>query len=326
MAKEVLGRLETALSRMEKLSATSSHSHSLYNADSMPVIPKDEPSEEKPFWCIPRADVKLTAQEVGKGKWGVVRVASYKAENVAARCFYNPMHQDESRKTFIESMDTAAKLRHPNILPLVGVILEREPVILTELMPTNLKKVLEAGSLQNYQIIKIALDVASALLFLHTTQPTAVLHGDLPSTKVLLQREAGNQWKAKIYNFMLVKYFRSIIISNQGSFDREGSMSPVPRDEFASPISRSSTPRVTPPPLGYRRKISGSDLSLNRRLSSRKQSQTAPDVVDMLNLTPQRMSTVLASSLLKCAQERNLWRCPCSFWWRASRGARCSQL
>ncbi len=298
MAKDVLGRLETALNRLEKISTTSGgNSYSLYNAESMPVIPNQEQpgeddriiEEKKPFWSIPRAKVEFTTQELGKGRWGVVRVATYEGQNVAARCFYRQSIHKESKKVFIESMEAAATLRHANILPLIGVVLEGEPVILTEIMPMNLKKVLDMGQLYNYQISSIALDVANALLFLHETKPNPLFHGDLPSTSVLVQKGADNLWRAKLYKFMLSKYARtSAVFSHQGSFDRDRSLSPTIQEEGVS-TSRSSTPRITPPPsLGYRRKISGSDLALNRRPSSRKHSQTAPDILDPVTLTPQR--------------------------------------
>lgn len=235
--------------------------------------------EEKPFWIIPRSEIELTDEEVGKGTWGVVKVAKYKDKKVAARCLYSQVTSAENKKLLADTMDAVAKIRHPNILPLVGAVMEGEPMIVTDLMPTNLKKVLESGKLYNYQIATIALDVANALQFLHSTRPRPILHGDISTTGVLLQKEVGNQWRAKLYDFMTAEFFHQIHSNELDSSDAS---------VFASPArSSSTTPRVTPPPLSHHSRLSGSDLSLNRRLSSRKQS-VALDMLQPNNLTLER--------------------------------------
>lgn len=314
MAKEVLGKLETALSRLEKMAAAQSINTTTTNstttnttttnaADSTAFVSKQKPSngvhqpseelrelrEEKqnlPSWSVALSEVELTTQEVGRGRWGVVKLATYKGVDVAARCLFRRVVHSENRKTLVKDMDAVMKLRHPNLLPLLGVVLEEEPIILTELMPMNLRKVLDLGQLYNYQIASIALDVVSALQFLHAAKPNPLFHGDIPSSSVLVQKVPGNQWSVKLYKFMLSNFFRANatkVLSTESSFDRDGSISPTD--------SRSSTPRVTPPPsfLGYRKRLSGSDLALNRRMSSRKHSQTtAPDALDHTILTPER--------------------------------------
>ena len=242
---------------------------------------------EKPFWVIGRDEVEITAEEIGRGKWSVVKVANYQDKKVAARCLYSHI-SEENRHVFAKGMDMAAKIRHPNLLSLIGAVVEEgEPVLITDLMATNLKKVMEKGKLYNYQIATIALDVANALKFLHTTRPHPVVHGDVAVTSVLLQKEVGNQWRAKLYDYMTAEFFRQLVSANSTDSDDMSQHS----DVFASP-SRSTTPRVTPPPLTHRSKIlSGSDASLNntRRLStSRKLSVVAPDMLDSSTLTTER--------------------------------------
>ena len=53
-------------------------------------------------------------------------------------------------------MTIAAKLHHPNLLLFIGVTREGEPVILTELMPTSLRRELEKGELAKRDIISIS--------------------------------------------------------------------------------------------------------------------------------------------------------------------------
>ena len=304
LAKDVMGKLQVALSRLEKTpyhsilssspvlspeSGTTTPSGVVPSLSSVTPIKSIaiKPKEEKPFWQVERSDIQFTSEELGKGRWGVVRVANYKEERVAARCLYNQIASEDNRRVFIECMNMSAGIRHPNILSFIGAVLDRDIVIVTELMSSNLKKVLDMGKLKNYQIVNIALNVADALLFLHTTRPNPVFHGDLTNTSVLLEKSGGNLWRAKIGDFMTAKFFLRIITGG-GDSDREASMSPTFDSSVFLP--RATTPRVTPPPLSYRSKqLSGSDLSLSsKRLSSRKLSQTAPDVLDTTILTAER--------------------------------------
>ena len=251
-------------------------------------------TEEKPFWAISRNEIQLTSEEVGRGRWGIIRVAMYKEKKVAARCLYSQIVSEYNRKVFVKGLDIAANMRHQNILPFIGAVLEGEPVIITELMPSNLKKVIEIGQLQNYQIVSIALDIANALYFLHTTRPNPVVHGDLTSTSVLLEKGGGNLWKAKLSDFMTAKFFQKLVKGHSGDSDHEMSMSPVHERHVFS--SRSNTPRLTPPPPSSRflsRRDSDSSMNKkltrydsetsinNRRLSGCKRSPSTSDFLDM---------------------------------------------
>ncbi len=104
-----------------------------------------------PFWVIPREDVDLTRKEIGRGRWSSVNVAMYSGSRVAARCF-GRIASEANRKVFVECMDLAAKLRHPNLLPFIGAVVEGDPIIITELMPNNLKAVLEKGPLGYHEV------------------------------------------------------------------------------------------------------------------------------------------------------------------------------
>ena len=66
-------------------------------------------------------------------------------------------------------MSIAARIHHPNLVQFIGATLEGEPVILTELMATSLRAVLERRLFNHAQITSISLDVARALNYLHLT-------------------------------------------------------------------------------------------------------------------------------------------------------------
>lgn len=288
-AREALSKLEALTSKLEKGAFTT---QPLYNFSptsftSQPGTPKtgeeEKPqfkkeAEEKPFWLISREELEMTSEEVGRGRWGVVKVATHQGKKVAARCLFAPVSA-EHRPLFAGSVEQAATLRHPNILTLVGAVLEGSgaAVLVAELAPTNLKKVMEKAKLLNYQAAMIALDVAGGLKFLHTTRPKPLPHGDLTTSSVLLHRESGNLWRARLYHHSTAKYFHQLVTS--GDYD-DSSHSDT--SAFASP-TRSATPRVTPPPLATTRgkRLSESNMSLNsRRMSGRKHSAVAPDMLE----------------------------------------------
>lgn len=294
IARDALDKLETALSRLEKDASSDSppqdgKAASLYASETLSQS-QEKIEEKQPFWVIPCSEIQLTPEELGRGRWGVVKVAEHNTERVAARCLYSHFPSEENRKVFMEGMDVVAKLRHPNLLPFIGAVLEGEHLIIAmELMPSNLRKVLDAGKLYNYQIATLALDIAVGLQFLHTTRPDPVVHGDIATTGVLVQKEVGNCWRAKLSDFMTAEYYRSVIMSSTSDLDRESS----PSSAFTSPPRSTTprTPRTTPPPnsASYRTRIlSDGEGSASRQLSSRKTSLTAPDMLDATTLTLER--------------------------------------
>ena len=101
-------------------------------------------------------------------------------------------------------MDIASRIRHPNLLQFIGAITEDSPIILTELMPTSLRKELEKSGPLSYQaILSISLDVACALNYLHLLKPHPIIHRDVSSANVLLQPMGGydNSLRAKLSDY-----------------------------------------------------------------------------------------------------------------------------
>lgn len=226
--------------------------------------------EERPFWVIPREDIQLTGEELGRGRWSVVRVAMYRGVRVAARCLFSQIISEENQKVFIECLNTAAKLRHPNLLPFIGAILEGEPIIVTELMVSNLKSVLERNALAYHQVISIAYDIAKALHFLHTTKPDPVVHGELTSTSILLEPIRGNKWRAKLSDFMTARFFQQLVMS---SSTMNNSTSPLSFSKATSPPPVMSPKSGTPPPMGA---------------MGKKISISAPEPFDPTSISPMR--------------------------------------
>ena len=153
------------------------------------------------FWVVNREDIQLTDQELGRGGWAVVRVAKFRGLQVAAKCLHTLIVSDYNRQLFVREMSIAARVRHPNLVQFIGAMMEGEPIILTEMMSTSLRALLERRPFNPAQIISISLDVARALNYLHLMHPDPIIHRDISSANVLLEAGPSNSWRAKVSDY-----------------------------------------------------------------------------------------------------------------------------
>ena len=145
------------------------------------------------------------SQEVGRGGWGVVQVAKFRGLPVAAKCLHLSQY---NRHLFVREMNIASSIRHPNLVQFIGATIEEEPIILTELMHSSLRTTLERGPLNAAQITSISIDVARALNYLHLMHPDPLIHRDVSSANVLLDRLPSNGWRAKVSDYGSVNYLQ----------------------------------------------------------------------------------------------------------------------
>ena len=159
--------------------------------------------ERESSWVVHRNDVIMTDKVLGRGGWGEVRVAHFHGLDVAAKVLHDTIISDYNVSLFAREMNIASKIRHPNLLQFIGATTEGNPMILTELMPTSLRKELESGGLAYPAILSISVDVACALNYLHLFKPHPILHRDVSSANVLLQPMGGccSGWRAKVSDY-----------------------------------------------------------------------------------------------------------------------------
>ena len=156
--------------------------------------------ERESTWVVSRNDIRMTERILGRGGWGEVRVARFHGLEVAAKVLHETIISEYNVSLFSREMNIASKIRHPNLLQFIGATTEGNPMILTELMPTSLRKELETGGLAYPAILSISLDVACALNYLHLFKPHPILHRDVSSANVLLQ-SMGGVWRAKVSDY-----------------------------------------------------------------------------------------------------------------------------
>ena len=169
-------------------------------------------------WVVERREIQLTDQELGRGAWATVSVAIFRGARVAAKCVHNQIVSPHNIQLFKREMDMAARIRHPNLLLFIGATLEGEMVILTELMPTSLRRELQ----REYQMsprltISIGLDVARALNYLHLMRPHPLIHRDISSANILLEPLPNGRWRAKVSDYGTVNLQENLATVGPGS-------------------------------------------------------------------------------------------------------------
>ena len=168
-------------------------------------------------WVVHRGMIQMTERQLGGGGWGVVKVAKFRGIEVAAKTLYEQLTSVYYRRMFIREMNMAARLRHPHLVQFIGATLEEEMIILTELMATSLRRVLEGGRISREHILSISVQVCQALNYLHLMQPDPVIHRDISSANVLLNPLPDGRWSAKVTDYGSVNTLRMLNTVNPGS-------------------------------------------------------------------------------------------------------------
>ena len=130
-----------------------------------------------------------------------MRVAMFRGLRVAAKFLYDVILSDYNRRQFVREMTIAARLRHPHLLLFIGATREEQAIIITELMPTSLRRELERREMPRVHITFISQDVGRALCYLHQWQPHPIIHRDISSANVLLEPLPNGFWRAKLSDY-----------------------------------------------------------------------------------------------------------------------------
>ncbi|XP_065907330.1 probable serine/threonine-protein kinase DDB_G0271682 isoform X2 [Dysidea avara] len=173
--------------------------------------------QQQQTWLVNRNEINLKEKELGRGAYGWVKEATFHGCKVAVKCLHNELISDYNLHVFDREMTMAARCRHPNLLQFIGATNEGVPLIVTEMMHTSLRKVLERGQLSSDQIIPIAAGIAFGLNYLHKTTPSPILHRDVSSANVLLNPLPDNQWLPKLSDFGSFNFMRESQTVNAGN-------------------------------------------------------------------------------------------------------------
>ena len=177
----------------------------------------DLQSAEPRDWIIRRDEVIISEKVLGTGGWGNVYQGSFRGCDVAVKQIHDLILSAHNRRLFEREMSIASRCRHPNLLQFIGATNDDgSPLFVTELLDTDLRKVLSQRSLYHEEIVCLALDVAIALNYLHLNKPLPILHRDISSSNVLLWRR-GDWWRAKLSDYGAANFMRQCMTSNPGA-------------------------------------------------------------------------------------------------------------
>lgn len=161
---------------------------------------------------VKSSEIQMTKEVIGVGGWAEVKVAHFRGLRVAAKKLHQIIISDYNIELFRREMEIAAQIRHPNLLQFMGATTEGNPVFLSELMPTSLRKELEKATapLKREQILSIGCDVACGLNYLHLWVPNPIIHRDVSSPNVLMESSGPDSWKAKLSDYGSANFLQHV--------------------------------------------------------------------------------------------------------------------
>ncbi|KAL1189786.1 Integrin-linked protein kinase 1 [Cardamine amara subsp. amara] len=121
---------------------------------------------------------------------GTFRKASWRGIDVAVKTFGEEMFANEDKvNSFRDELALLQKIRHPNVVQFLGAVTQSTPMmIVTEFLPKgDLRQYLDSkGPLMPAQAVKLALEIARGMNYLHEHKPEAIIHCDLEPPNILL--------------------------------------------------------------------------------------------------------------------------------------------
>ena len=162
------------------------------------------PKSHKP-WNVPRQEVEIFS-EIGRGAWGTVYKGKFQGQSVAVKCVHPKILDEHTIERLRREVQIMAQVRHPNLLRFIGAVLDSQvalqnpPLIVLELLDTNLRMAYQTKQLQGSSKIPIFRDIAYALHYLHELQEP-IIHRDVSAPNVLLEALPSGMWRAKVSDF-----------------------------------------------------------------------------------------------------------------------------
>eukprot|EP00890_Picochlorum_soloecismus_P002134 jgi/Picsp_1/2921/NSC_01146-R1_flag-tagged protein kinase domain of mitogen-activated protein kinase kinase kinase len=148
-------------------------------------------SEEGASWEIDMSEIQF-GPRIGIGAYGEVFRGLWRQTDVAVKLLLEQDLPERIVRDFKREVSIMKKLRHPNILQLMGACTTPPNLcIVSEYVSKgSLFKILHKSKEQPLSMerkIRIALDAAKGIHYLHTCRPP-IIHGDLKSPNLLLDR------------------------------------------------------------------------------------------------------------------------------------------
>ena len=181
-------------------STLSANKQSLYNVDEAKLIGMD-----LSFYEIQPDQVKY-GQQLGEGGFGTVYEGTVAGQHVALKQLTSSAAR--IHENFRKELDVMCELRHPNIVLLLGAVVQPDQLCLVmELCQGgSLTSLLRQRELKINEVISISRQVALAMNWLHSKDPP-ILHLDLKPANILLSDL--DKLQVKVSDFGLARSAKS---------------------------------------------------------------------------------------------------------------------
>ncbi|KAJ4955158.1 hypothetical protein NE237_011941 [Protea cynaroides] len=156
------------------------------------------------------------SMKIGDGGYGIVYRGTLRQTPVAVKM----LHADnlEGRVEFQQEVDVLSRVRHPNLVTLIGACPEAWALIYEYLPNGSLEDRLACKDgtppLSWQTRIRIAVEVCSALIFLYSNKPHSIIHGDLKPANILLDAN----FVTKLGDFGISRLIHNTESSNPSTF------------------------------------------------------------------------------------------------------------
>ena len=181
-------RLDTATAELERLCSS-------------PQVASQQGIEA---WKVPRTEVEIL-REMDRGAWGTVARGRFQGQLVAVKWPHPAILNEHTIERLRREVRIMAQVRHPNLLRFMAAVFDDQmprlpPLIVMELLDTNLRTAYQNGRLSGDSKLPIFRDVAYALHYLHEHQEP-IIHRDVSAPNVLLEELPNQMWRAKVSDF-----------------------------------------------------------------------------------------------------------------------------
>ena len=174
-------------------------------------------------WNVPRSDIHMSLEEIGRGGWGVVLRGIYEGEAVAVKQPHRDLLDQRLLDRLKRETRVMIQISHPNLVRIIAVVfdeaaehLRRPPLIVTELLDMNLRHCYQQRRLQPRSRVPIFLDVARGLHYMHNRQES-IIHRDVSAPNILLKALPDGRWRAKVSDFGSANLARLSVTAGEGA-------------------------------------------------------------------------------------------------------------
>jgi serine/threonine protein kinase len=163
-----------------------------------------EAKEGDVSWAnIPFEEIEM-GERLGGGGVGMIYRGWYKNEPVALKTLFDSRIGEDLKKEYMDELLVLSKVKHTNIVKFLGACMTPPNLCyVMELCEGSLFSLLHVDKCKfsDRDIIKMAVDVGSALEYLHSVKPAAIIHRDIKSHNILRATDG----TMKLCDFGLVK-------------------------------------------------------------------------------------------------------------------------